>query len=120
MLLKNRFIHIILALVFLLTPLNAHAQTTFDIDAFNALALEDTSLRNVNEALSRIYFKGEQGWSGIHIFLPERGVDVVQQGGAVNRGEVGNIFIFLQMVYQFSLQTRNFEQQSNYFKHYFL
>ena len=38
MLLKNRFIHIILALVFLLTPLNAHAQTTFDIDAFNALA----------------------------------------------------------------------------------
>ena len=38
MLLKNRFIHIILALVFLLTPINAHAQTTFDIDAFNALA----------------------------------------------------------------------------------
>ena len=38
MLLKNRFIHIILALVFLLTPLNAHAQTTFDIEAFNALA----------------------------------------------------------------------------------
>ena len=38
MLLKNRFIHIILALVFLLAPINAHAQTTFDIDAFNALA----------------------------------------------------------------------------------
>ena len=38
MLLKNRFIHIILALVYLLTPLNAHAQTTFDIEAFNALA----------------------------------------------------------------------------------
>ena len=39
MLLKNRFIHIILALVFLLTPLNAHSQTSFDIDAFNALAI---------------------------------------------------------------------------------
>ena len=38
MLLKNRFIHIILALVFLLAPINAHTQTTFDIDAFNALA----------------------------------------------------------------------------------
>ena len=37
MLLKNRFIHIILALVFLLAPINAHAQTIFDIDAFNAL-----------------------------------------------------------------------------------
>ena len=38
MLLKNRFIHIILALVFLLAPLTAHSQTIFDIDEFNALA----------------------------------------------------------------------------------
>ena len=58
MLLKNRFIHIILALVFLLTPINAHAQTTFDIDAFNALASRAEKAvyggQTSNEALEKL------------------------------------------------------------------
>ena len=58
MLLKNRFIHIILALVFLLAPINAHAQTTFDIDAFNALASRAEKAvyggQTSNEALEKL------------------------------------------------------------------
>ncbi len=58
MLLKNRFIHIILALVFLLAPINAHAQTTFDINAFNALASRAEKAvyggQTSNEALEKL------------------------------------------------------------------
>ena len=58
MLLKNRFIHIILALVFLLAPLTAHSQTIFDIDEFNALATRAEKAvyggQTSNEALEKL------------------------------------------------------------------
>ena len=58
MLLKNRFIHIILALMFLSAPVSAQTQTIFDIDAFNALAARAEKAvyggQTSNEALEKL------------------------------------------------------------------
>ncbi|MDB9716428.1 DUF3772 domain-containing protein [Amylibacter sp.] len=58
MLLKNRFIHIILALMFLYAPVSAQTQTIFDIDAFNALAARAEKAvyggQTSNEALEKL------------------------------------------------------------------
>ncbi|MDC0636071.1 DUF3772 domain-containing protein [Amylibacter sp.] len=58
MLLKNRFIHIILALMFLCAPVSAQTQTIFDIDAFNALAARAEKAvyggQTSNEALEKL------------------------------------------------------------------
>ena len=58
MLLKNRFIHVILALMFLSAPVSAQTQTIFDIDAFNALAARAEKAvyggQTSNEALEKL------------------------------------------------------------------
>ena len=58
MLLKNRFIHVILALMFLSVPVSAQTQTIFDIDAFNALAARAEKAvyggQTSNEALEKL------------------------------------------------------------------